>query len=259
MDHVSSKLDEAPVGYQSTGSGATALVFIHGLVGTHADFDNQVGFFSDRFQAVAVDLPTFGPSSEQRSDWTIEGLGQDVVSVIETLSLARVVLVGHSLGGNVALEVAHHLPAAIRGVVTVSTFRSLGKTMTPAERERWLLPLRQDFNAGMRDLNLRNFGPNADSEIIDDVLARVSTRSPASAIALLESRFQHNETAPELIKSVDAPIFAINPDLKPNDESSFRQHGVNLREIHGVGHFVMQEAPDRFNSALADILEELPH
>ena len=52
------------------------------------------------------------------------------------------------------------------------------------------------------------------------------------------------------LSEITAPVVAINPDIGPTDVESLRRHGVEPVIIEGVGHFLMLEAPERFNAAL---------
>ena len=59
------------------------------------------------------------------------------------------------------------------------------------------------------------------------------------------------------LSKIDAPVFAINPGFKPNDQPSLDTYNIELTVINDVGHFVMIEDPDRFNHALSLILTGL--
>jgi pimeloyl-ACP methyl ester carboxylesterase len=187
----------------------------------------------------------------------MESFGEDVAAVVDHLGLDRVVLVGHSLGGNVTVEAALRLPGRVRGLVWVSSFRSLDSIPSPAEVEVWFAPFNVDFRAAMDDLIRRNFGPNADPALVEAVTTTARGADQTRVMSLLKSEFNHQHTVVEALSQVQAPIFAINPDFKPNDESSFARHGVELRVVPGVGHFVMMEDPDAFNTELANILTRL--
>ena len=52
------------------------------------------------------------------------------------------------------------------------------------------------------------------------------------------------------MSEISAPIVAINPDIAPTDVDSLRRHGVEPIMLEGVGHFLMLEAPERFNAVL---------
>lgn len=109
----------------------------------------------------------------------------------------------------------------------------------------------------MDDLTRRNFGPNADPRLVDSVAAKALATDPGTVIDVLVSKMHNEPTLLETLSEIAAPVSAINPDFKPNDESSFSSHGVQLRVMANVGHFVMMEDPDMFNDELADILKQL--
>ena len=254
---VLSSFDGVPVAYEVFGSGSLTLVFVHGLVGDSGDFESQVSYFAERYRTLAIDLPGAGDSGANRKHWTMESFGEDVATVVEHLGFDRVVLVGHSLGGNVVIEAALRLGDRVKGLVLVSSFRSLEFAQSEIELGRWLAPFDVDFSAAMDDLNRRNFGPDADEILVNRVTERARLADKSRTIGLLTSKFRHQDSVTVAIPNIACPIFAINSDRKPNDTASFAAYGVDLRVIRGVGHFVMLEDPDSFNSELDDIVQQL--
>ena len=254
MGVVLSRFDGVPVAFNASGEGSPAIVFVHGLVGDHSDFEAQVGFFAATHRVVAVDLPGAGKSGHTRSSWTMEALGEDVATVVDHLDIDRVVLVGHSLGGNVTVEAALRLGHRVAGLVWLSSFRSLDSFPNEGETVNWLEPFHADPLKAVEDLNRRNFGPKADPALIDAVVTKAKTRDPGRTLGLVTSMFKHDPTVGDALSQIRVPVFAINPDFKPIDQQSFERHGVDLRLIGGVGHFLMMEAPDELNSELEDIL-----
>ena len=59
------------------------------------------------------------------------------------------------------------------------------------------------------------------------------------------------------LAELDVPVVAINADYEPTDAASLQRHGVRPVIVSGVSHFLMMEAPDRFNRALEGVLEDL--
>lgn len=230
------------------------VVFIHGLSGDRTDFAPQVAFFRDRYEVVAVDLPGAGDSGRARSRWTMEAFGEDAAAVVNHLDPDRVVLVGHSLGGNVIAEAALLLDGRVEGLVMVSSLRSLDSDRDEGEIDAFLTPFAVDFPAAMDDLNRRNFGPNADPRLVEAVISRARSADRERVMGLLDSYLHHLPAVRDALSRIEAPVFAINPDFKPNDTESFAREGIELRIIPGVGHFVMMEAPQAFNAELLDIL-----
>src|SRR5271168_1890459 len=103
------------------GKGDTALVFLHGWCGDRAYWKHQVGAFAADYRVVTLDQAGHGESGKDRKVWSVSGLAGDVESVVKALGLKRVILVGHSMGGPVALMAAKRMPGRVVAVVGVDT------------------------------------------------------------------------------------------------------------------------------------------
>ena len=101
--------EEASVGRVSTLQAGIGdpVVMIHGLGATKSSFLPTISALSPSFRAIAIDLPGFGDAAKPlRAAYDAPFFARSVVDVLDTLRLPRVHLVGHSLGGRVALEIA---------------------------------------------------------------------------------------------------------------------------------------------------------
>ena len=116
--------DSIPISYEVYGKGTLALVFVHGWSCDKSYWKGQLQPFSQRYKVVAIDLAGHGASGLNRKDYTIESFGADVASVVERLDLKRIVLIGHSMGGDVIAAAARLLPRnRIAGLVMVDTYK----------------------------------------------------------------------------------------------------------------------------------------
>lgn len=101
------------------------LVFIHGLGGSQSTWATVLGNFAESYRVLALDLPGHGasskPSPNEGGDYSLPALAAAVGEVIEKLDLAPAVLIGHSLGGATALELALARPKLVRGLVLVNS------------------------------------------------------------------------------------------------------------------------------------------
>jgi sigma-B regulation protein RsbQ len=257
MDVVRSSVDGVTVAFEDRGAGALTLVFIHGLVGDRSDFEAQMSFFEVTNRVVAIDLPGSGDAGRDRLDWTMATFGRDVVDVVDQLGLTDMVLIGHSFGGDVTVEAAKRLGGRVRGLVWVSSYRSLGHVKPDRELEDWLAPFRTGFVAAMDDVTRRNFGPHADPVQVDAAVTKARAADPKRAIDVLASKVYNEPALLDGLSKIDAPVFAVNPGFKSNDEASFDAYDIDLTVIDDVGHFIMMEDPDRFNRTLSGILTRL--
>ena len=257
MTGTATSVDGVTVAFEDRGSGDPVLVFIHGLAGDRSDWDYQFSHFSGGHRVVAIDLPGNGDSGRDRHIWTMAAFGDDVASVADHLGLEDMILVGHSLGGDVVVEAALRLTGRVRGLVWVSSYRSLGSPKTAEQIEEWLAPFRSDFASATEDLARRNFGPDADADLVERVVAKMSAADPEIVLAVLAAKKANEPAVLVALGEIDVPVVAITPDFKPIDTASFDAHGVELMVISGVGHFAMIEDPDAFNHHLTSAIDQL--
>src|SRR6185369_7374306 len=105
----------------------------------------QLGPFSQRYKVVAIDLAGHGASGIERKNYTIESFGADVATVVNKLNLQHIILIGHSMGGDVIVDAASQLPRGhIKGLVMVETYNELGSGHTPEQVEAFVANFRTD-------------------------------------------------------------------------------------------------------------------
>jgi pimeloyl-ACP methyl ester carboxylesterase len=115
------ELDGTPVNYVDLGEGELEpIVFVHGLGGQWQNFLENLPRAAQERRVIALDLPGFGCTPMPRDGITISGYGRCVDSLCEKLSLGRVDMVGNSMGGYVAAEVAIQFPERIDQLILVS-------------------------------------------------------------------------------------------------------------------------------------------
>src|SRR6202171_4205323 len=118
------------------GQGDTALVFLHGWGGDREYWKNQVGVFAADYRVVAIDQAGHSESGKGRKAWTADSLAGDVEAVVKALGLKRVILVGHSMGGLVALVAAKRMPGTVVAVVGVDTLQNAEFKLPEEERKQ---------------------------------------------------------------------------------------------------------------------------
>jgi pimeloyl-ACP methyl ester carboxylesterase len=114
------------------------LVFLHGLGGSQATWMTLLADLVDRYRVAALDLPGHGQSDKPdpaAADYSVAGLTTTVIQGIEALGLEPVVLVGHSLGGAIAMRIALERPAIVRGLVLVDS-AGVGDEINPELLDR---------------------------------------------------------------------------------------------------------------------------
>lgn len=255
MNGVAVSRDGISIRYEVHGSGAPALVFVHGWSCDRTYWSGQLDHFARSYRVVAIDLAGHGKSGTGREDWTMPAFGDDVVAVVEQLALGPIVLIGHSMGGDVIVDAANRLPGQAVGIVWVDVYTSLGKPRSPEEIEAFIVPFREDFAGTARGFFRQMFGPDAPARLVDRVVDDVAAAPPEVALGAMAHAIGNGKRIVACVKDLTAPVVAINPDRRPTDVKGLARHGIATVVMPGVGHFLMMEDPETFNRLLGEVVE----
>lgn len=247
--------DGTPIAYESHGDGNPALVFVHGWSCDRSYWKEQLPAFSSDFRVVTVDLAGHGESGLARREWTISSFGEDVTAVVESLGLERVVLIGHSMGGDAILESARRLPGRVLGLVWVDTYRSLGTPKTDERIQTLQAPFRSNFQEATRAFVRSMFPSSCDPALAEWVVEDMSAAPPEVALPAMKAAWSFDREVPGALAELNLPLTAITPDTPPGDIPSMQRHGVEVVSMQDVGHFPMLEEPARFNTLLREVID----
>jgi pimeloyl-ACP methyl ester carboxylesterase len=131
--------------YLDSGEGPAVLV-IHGLLGSHRNWVHLVESLQRRHRVVAPDLFGHGASAKPRGDYSLGAHAATLRDLLDQLGIDRVTLVGHSLGGGIAMQFSYLFPERVQRLVLVSS-GGLGREVSPLLRSatlpgaEWVLPL----------------------------------------------------------------------------------------------------------------------
>jgi len=248
--------DGVRISYTSEGDGEPAIVFIHGWTCDRTYWRFQIPEFRKSFRVIAIDLPGHGASKADRKSWSIDGLGADVAAVVRGLKLEKVVLVGHSMGGPVALAAAPRLRGILRGIVAVDSLQNVEFSASSDAVDRMVKRFESDFE-GARTRFMSAFFADPDSEVLKWILAKRDgpDRKAATSLLTAYSRFDFKSA----LAAAGVPVRAINAaDAFRTAVEINRKYGdFDAVLISDVGHFLMLEKPVEFNRHLRTMIDQL--
>jgi pimeloyl-ACP methyl ester carboxylesterase len=113
--------DGVALAYTDKGVGKHALVLVHGWGTDHTSLLQQQTFFEDTHRVLNVDLRGHGQSASPEQDYSVIEYAEDIEWLCQQLQIERAVVIGHSMGGAIALELGSRNPALIHAVAMLDT------------------------------------------------------------------------------------------------------------------------------------------
>lgn len=257
--------DVAGIAYGSIGSGVPVL-FLHGIGGAARQFQNQLAHFGQHYRALAWDAPGYGESVPLPLV-SIDALAGALGMFIRTLGLDRPVIVGHSLGGMLALRLMAQAPHTARALVLSQTAAAFGGK-DPAWADQFvhdrLAPL--DAGHGMAELAqgmaAELVGPDADPAgvaLAADCIAHTPDSTYRDTVLAMPG-FDQRAALPGIIVPTLVLAGSLDRNAPPDgmERMAAKIPGARYKMLDGVGHLAHLEAPARFNAVLAEFLAGLP-
>ncbi|GAA2747873.1 alpha/beta fold hydrolase [Terrabacter aerolatus] len=263
--------------FVDTGEGP-AILFIHGLLGSHENWTHLVDRLDTDHRVVIPDLFGHGASAKPVGDYSLGAHAAILRDLIDHLGIDRVTLVGHSLGGGIAMQFCYLFPERVEALVLVST-GGLGRTVSPLLRSAtlpgaelvlpviassWVRDRVETVGRAVRGLGWR---PSADASAawkgftsLSDAESRraflATTRGvidPGGQTVNALGRLTTGEHIRTLV------IWGTRDRMIPVGHAE-RAHeifpGAKVVLFEGAGHFPHLEQPDRFASVLEAFVHE---
>lgn len=262
------------VRYFKAGSGP-ALLLIHGMAGSAATWKHVLPRLARDYTVIAPDLLGHGKSDKPRTDYSLGAFAAGLRDLLVALGIERATVVGHSLGGGIAMQMAYQHPERVERLVLVGS-GGLGQEVSPVLRlltlpgAEFLMPI--IFTSYSREIGNK----------ISMLLRRRGLRAPAAEeswrayVSLTEAE---NRTA--FVKTLRSVVDMGGQSVSAHDRLYLSAHmptlivwgtrdqiipvshaydaheampGSRLEIFDESGHFVHSEEPDRFIRVLRDFL-----
>jgi len=254
--------DGVSLRYDRAGHGP-AVLFIHGWTANRTYWERQVHGLRDGHTVVTVDLRGHGESSRPRTGYTIGAMTADLEHLVRTLATPRIALVGWSMGGLIAQELALRLGERVRALVLVATtaggFSDVRNPRAQPERAAAMkTEMAADFRAFVRGFAPQLFKAGGESPLLAWAVTQMQKMSPQVALASFEAFL-----AADLRKQVarlprpTAVLHGRHDALLPvadAEDLARRIPGSTLTVFEESGHAPFLEEPDAFNQTLAKLL-----
>jgi len=255
---------DARIDVEITGNGDDTVVLIHGFPLSREIWNAQVRALSGRVRVVAMDLRGMGASSVTDGPYLMESLAGDVAAVLDALAVERASLVGHSLGGYVALAFARMYVERLDRLALVCS------RITADEPER----AAHRFELA-DDAELRGSSERIITEMLEGTLGATTRRQRPQIVESFRKIAEKNDprglaamlrgmalrdSAQDIAGDLTMPVLVVAGTEDPGIQAAeaaltaaaFRSGSLAMLE--GSGHVPMLEQPDGLSERLLDWL-----
>ena len=248
--------------YKEKGTGYP-VIFIHGFCETHEIWEGLTDRLSTIFRTISVDLPGFGKSNSLPSPNSIETAAENVVNLIrKELQLDACVILGHSMGGYVALAMAEKDPALFNGMGLIHSTAYADSDERKVSRNKVI----EFVNRHGVGPFIQSFIPPLFNNQLNPYIPATVALASKTSLSTLISYTEAMRDRPERIHVIEAfqkPVLFIAGKsdivipLKAVQEQALVTQKHTLRIMERVGHMGMLEAVDETARVITDFLAEI--
>jgi pimeloyl-ACP methyl ester carboxylesterase len=267
------------VGYQTVGDGPL-VGLIHGITSTSDSWRRVIPRLAERYTVVAPDLLGHGGSAKPRGDYSLGAYASGIRDLMGLLGYESGTVVGHSLGGGIALQFAYQFPEYCERLVLVSS-GGLGREVHPLLRAASLPGAELVLPLLARNWSVRTgeavsdalgrLGIKVGSDLAEFARGYASLTDPEAREAFLRTvravigpSGQQVSALDRLYLAEDMPtllVWGVDDPIIPVDHGRGAAElipGSRLVEIDGAGHWPQLDEPDQLVEAIIDFVEETP-
>jgi len=264
------------ISYLTAGEGPV-LVLVHGIASDSHAWRTALPLLARRARVIAPDLPGHGASAKAPGDYSLGSLASSLRDLLVKLGHERATLVGHSLGGGVAMQYAYMFPERTERLVLVSS-GGLGRSLNPLLRAAALpgselviagtvgpiTALGRASVAAVQRLGLR-FTPDLGE--VGRGFATLADRDGRAAFldtlrSVVNFSGQRVDASDRLYLAAEMPTLLLWGERDPiipighGHRAQERMPGSRLVTFSDSGHFPQIDDPHRFATAVLEFLEE---
>jgi pimeloyl-ACP methyl ester carboxylesterase len=270
-------LSHCNIAYIDEGKGPKTLLFIHGLASYALCWEYNINELKDHYRCIAIDLPGNGFSDRGDRAYTMHFFADAVYEFIQKLELKSVCLVGHSMGGQIAMTTLINHPTCADELVLCApagfeVFSALEKALyqTSLHISDFLSTEEQGLRHVVQNSFYRN--PQQGNGMISDLIKLMETYPMSQYRKMVEGCILSmvNEPIFDRLNSISQPtlvLFGMYDALIPNklihhtttqkiaEAGVHKISGAVLKMIPDCGHFVQWEKAGEVNKYMLNFLE----
>lgn len=247
--------------YEIIGKSDTTLVFMHGWNIDKSYWTNQVSHFSKRYRVVTMDLVNPQNLKDSLRNWTVEEFAIDVVNLIKRENLNNLILIGHSMSGEISLKINELIPEKVISIIGVDNFKDVDFDMSSIDQRglnNYLDSLENNYENVVAEMVKALFPKeNVNQEVYYRVMKDYQSANPKIATSIFGNLFPAWSETKRKLPQLDFPLLLIISNYGFFNEAGLKKYATNgykVVTIANSGHFPMVEQANEFNNALEKLL-----
>jgi len=266
------------IAYTDEGKGPKTIIFIHGLGSYLQAWIKNVEVLKSDFRCISIDLPGYGKSSKQPHSGKMSFYASIIDELVKELGLNKVILAGHSMGGQISITTALLYPNLVEGLILTAPagFEKFHKGQKQWFRDVMTLDgVRLTTTEAIQNNLASNFyrlPKDAEFMITDRISMRTASDFNAYCYAVVQSvNGMVDEPVLEYLQDIKVPtliLFGENDNLIPNrylnpgrtadiaKQGASKISGSKLVIIPKCGHFLMFEKANIFNTEVLNFFKK---
>ena len=270
-------LSNPSISFIDVGQGDKTIVLIHGLASNAGFWRYAIPLLSKNYRVIAVDLPGYGKSQKSAYPYTMTWYADQIKRLADELKLSKFVLVGHSMGGQIAITFALKYPGRLDKLVLASP---AGIEEFEQGEGDWLRSVitksgvKKTTEDGIRrNLAINFYSWNDKWEWMVEERVRMIPAKDFDEFAYTVVRCVNamlDEPTFDKIQNISVPTLIVygkydglipNPYLNPGFPADVFQWGAKqipnckIREIDNCGHMLQIEKPEEFSNTVLDFIK----
>ena len=251
------------IGYRHSKGSKTPLVFLHGYNGNSKSWGFQFNHFAKNHEMIAIDFPGFGKSDT--FPFTMESFSKVCNNLLISIDIKNFVLIGQSMGGQLAQIIAKNYESKIKGLVLCCTHTGYAKKPSDPLPESRLIRIEERTKLSDKDygnLRIQKMLPNLDDVNLFNFLSKIASEVTVEGVKNGALAMNTLDTT-EFLSNLNIPCLSITssndivvPISKSNKLNNLIKNNDHF-EMKGVGHAPYCENYKEFNSKLEKFIKNL--
>lgn len=245
----------ASISYHEQGKGPT-LLLLHGFPFHQEIWQDIIQPLAKSLHVVTIDLPGFGKSPLLKASFSIDDVAREIVVWMSEKGIKRPVVAGHSLGGYVALSMAHQFPETVSALVLLHSTAVADNEEKKKSRDKALEFISSNGVKAFTSNFIKPLFSNPEHPAIEKV-KRISSQASEEAVSGYVKAMRDRSDRTSVLKTFPRPVLIVGGEKDPGipvdslEEQKNLNPEISLHILKDTAHMGMYEQPVKTAEILA--------